>query len=184
MNLPAENTAPSAGPFVLLLGTACVKLPSVQHTAGVRAAAGPRGWGGEASVLLPPSATPVSGGRVAFSCSMNLLSVSTKIDTYMRTTSQIPTIPTFPFVLFLGKEKIELLFCLFVWKRRQIKASVWSALLSLGLRDVPSALFGIQKMTDCQGCPVWAGTTCRGQQCCLGLPFEQSQLDHSLTLTA
>ena len=115
MNLPAENTAPSAGPFVLLLGTACVKLPSVQHTAGVRAAAGPRGWVGEASVLLPPSATPVSGGRVAFSCSMNLLSVSTKIDTYMRTTSQIPTIPTFPFVLFLGKEKIELLFCLFVF---------------------------------------------------------------------
>ena len=72
-------------------------------------------------MLLPPSATPVSGGRVAFSCSMNLLSVTTKIDTYMRTTSQIPT---FPFVLFLGKEKIELLFCLFVWKRRQIKASV------------------------------------------------------------
>ena len=87
MNLQTENTAPFAGPFVLLLCTVYVKLPSVQHTVGVRAAVGPRGWGGEATVLLPPFHTSSVGGRVAFSYSMNLLSVSTKINTYIRTTS-------------------------------------------------------------------------------------------------
>lgn len=111
MNLQTENTALSAGPFVLLLCTACVKLPSVQHTARVRAAVGPRGWDGETTALLPPFRPSSVGGKVALSCTMNLFSVSTKINTYIRTTSKIPT---FPFVLFLGKEKIELLFfCLF-----------------------------------------------------------------------
>lgn len=107
MNLQTENTALSAGPFVLLLCTACVKLPSVQHTARVRAAVGPRGWDGETTALLPPFRPSSVGGKVALSCTMNLFSVSTKINTYIRTTSKIPT---FPFVLFLGKEKIELLF--------------------------------------------------------------------------
>lgn len=128
-------------------------------------------WGPEGGVERQQCclhSTPVWERKGSFLLQHELVICFNKINTYIRTTWEYQL---FLLSHFWVRKSSSCYFLLF--GKRQ-NCPLYEVLCYPLDSEIFSALFGIQKMTDCQGCPVCWYSLQRTAQCCLGLPWAET----------